>query len=282
MASSVAGRFGGNTEQTASGSSFYMAMRILPRRQREAMFAIYAFFRAIDDIADEGDGSAAHRRAALDQWRIDIADLYANRAAVHLRALEEAVSTFDLRKEDFLAAIDGVEMDITGVIYAPELDLLDLYCDRVASAVGRLSVRIFGLPERDGIELAHHLGRALQLTNILRDLDEDAAMGRLYLPRELLDSAGVPLGRPADVVADFGIEDVCRDLARMAHRHYREADRIMRRQPRSTVVAPRLMRHVYGRILEKMESTGWAWPRARVRIGKAQLVWITLKGGLVG
>jgi squalene synthase HpnD len=269
------------TERTASGSSFYMAMRILPRPKREAMFAIYAFFRDIDDIADEGNWSAADRRAALDRWRANLDDLYDRRSTPHFLALATAIRSFNLRKDDFLAAIDGVEMDVNDAVYAPEFALLDVYCDRVASAVGRLSVRIFGLPESDGIALAHHLGRALQLTNILRDLDEDAAMGRLYLPRELLASAGIPLGRPSEVVAHGRIDEVCRDLAYRARRHYDAADRIMSRQPRSTVVAPQLMRRVYGRVLEKMEAIGWAWPRVRVRLGKAQLAWLALRGGLV-
>jgi phytoene synthase len=172
-------------------------------------------------------------------------------------------------------------MDVDGAVVAPDLALLDLYCDRVASAVGRLSVRIFGLPETDGIALAHHLGRALQLTNILRDIDEDAAMGRLYLPREFLVSAGIPLGRPADVVGHAQIDKACRSLAERARGHYDDADRIMRRQPRSTVIAPQLMRSVYGRILDKMEAAGWACPRERVRLGKAHIVWLALKTELV-
>jgi phytoene synthase len=278
---SVGDGLGTNAAQPAAGSSFYMAMRLLPRAEREAMFAIYAFFRTIDDIADEGEWSQGYRRAALNRWRVDIADLYAGRVSDQLLGLTAAVRTFDLQKEDFLAAIDGVEMDVVGGMYPPDLATLDLYCDRVASAVGRLSVRIFGLKEQEGIGLARHLGRALQLTNILRDLDEDAEMGRLYLPRELLLSAGITLDRPSVVVADPAIGGVCRRLAQLARQHYDEADRIMIRQPRGKIRAPRLMRRVYGRILEKMEAVGWEWPRERVRLGKAQLVWIALKDGLV-
>ena len=114
-----------------------------------------------------------------------------------LRGLGEAVHAFGLRREDFCAVIDGMEMDVETDIRAPDLATLDLYCDRVASAVGRLSARAFGMPEAEGISLAHHLGRALQLTNILRDLDEDAAIGRLYLPREDLCAAGIAARRAA-------------------------------------------------------------------------------------
>ena len=145
-------------------------MRILPREQRQAMFEIYAFCRAVDDIADD-PGPREGRLAALETWRSDIAALYAGAAPARLVGLARAVRDFDLQREDFLAIIDGMEMDVRADIRAPDHATLDLYCDRVACAVGRLSVRVFGMPREAGLALAHHLGRALQLTNILRDLD---------------------------------------------------------------------------------------------------------------
>ena len=169
-------------EKKASGSSFYTAMRIMPKAEREAMYAIYAFCRAVDDIADDGRGTRAERRTALDAWRTDIEALYADRPAGAAEFLAKAVRRYGLRKADFLTVIDGMAMDVAEDIVAPNLATLDLYCERVASAVGRLSIKVFGMDEEPGFQLAHHLGRALQLTNILRDLDEDAAIGRLYLP----------------------------------------------------------------------------------------------------
>jgi phytoene synthase len=162
----------------AAGSSFYMAMRILPREQREAMYAIYAFCRAVDDIAD-GDAPNAVRYAALERWRAEIDRLAEGRPLTLGAALAAPARRFGLRREDFHAVIDGMAMDAEADIRAPDWTTLDLYCDRVASAVGRLSVRVFGLDAETGDRLAHHLGRALQLTNILRDLDEDAGRGRL-------------------------------------------------------------------------------------------------------
>src|SRR5437762_1588825 len=123
--------------------------------------------------------------------RKDYLDAWAARPAPELRALAQSVRDFSLRKEDFLAVIDGMAMDAAEDIRAPDWATLDLYCDRVASAVGRLSVRVFGMGEQDGVALAHYLGRALQLTNILRDVDEDAEIGRLYLPQEELRKAGI-------------------------------------------------------------------------------------------
>ena len=120
-------------------------------------------------------------------WRADLDALYAGDSRRRqVRFLAPAVAQYGLRKEDFLTILDGMDMDVAEDIVAPDLATLDLYCDRVASAVGRLSIKVFGMEEGPGFELAHHLGRALQLTNILRDIDEDAAIGRLYLPREYL------------------------------------------------------------------------------------------------
>ncbi|MBV9559643.1 MAG: squalene/phytoene synthase family protein, partial [Bradyrhizobium sp.] len=152
-----------NYGTTASGSSFYAAMRILPAEQRDAMFLIYNFCRQVDDIADS-DGPREQRLAELQQWRDDIDALYRGSPPPRLRDYVAAVKKFDLQREDFIAVVDGMEMDVPQDIRAPDFATLDLYCDRVASAVGRLSVRVFGMPKDDGIQLAHHLGRALQLT----------------------------------------------------------------------------------------------------------------------
>ena len=153
------------------------------------------------------------------------------RPAPRLAGLARAVREFGLRREDFHAVIDGMEMDVVADIRAPDDATLDLYCDRVASAVGRLSVRVFGMEEGDGIALAHHLGRALQLTNILRDLDEDAALGRLYLPAEALRAAGITTTDPAAVLASPALGQVCATLVERARRHFAEADNDHGAQP---------------------------------------------------
>jgi phytoene synthase len=261
-----------------SRSSFYLAMRLMPEARREAMFAIYAFNRAVDDIADEGDLTPAERIARLDTWREAIDGIYSG--AHGLAKLAAAVSQFHLRREDFLAVIDGVAMDATGASFAPDLATLDVYCDRVASAVGRLSIRIFGMDEQPGFKLAHHLGRALQFTNILRDLSEDAAMGRLYLPREILADSGIHSCNPDAVLAHRNIDLACRTFAQLAYSHYREADAVLRSGARGSLNAPRLMSAVYHRLLIKMEKTGWDAPQRRVHIGRGPLLLIALRQGL--
>lgn len=265
---------------SASGSSFYAAMRILPRAQREAMFQIYSFCRIVDDIADS-DGPREGRSAALAQWRRDIDALCDGHPPEHLKSYVPSVRTFGLRREDFLAVIDGMEMDVLGDIRAPDAATLDLYCDRVASAVGRLSVRVFGLPENDGTLLAYHLGRALQLTNILRDIDEDATIGRLYLPREALLAAGITSDDPDVVARDPAMPKVCAPLLAQAREHFEKSDEIMARNSRRVVRAPRIMSKYYHAILDRLVARGFAPPRAPVSLSKAAKLMILARYAVI-
>lgn len=265
-----------NAQGVASGSSFYAAMRILPREQREAMFQIYSFCRQVDDIADS-DGPRPERLAALDQWRRDIDALYAGKPPARVKDYASSVKQFGLRREDFIAIIDGMEMDVPADIRAPDARTLDLYCDRVASAVGRLSVRVFGLGEEDGILLAHHLGRALQLTNILRDIDEDAGIGRLYLPRENLNAAGIMSNDPLTVASDPRLPRACEDILRQARDHFAKSNDIMARNPRRVVRAPKIMSEYYHAILEKLVERGFALPRKPVKLSKAAKIFILIR-----
>ncbi len=255
-------------------------MRILPRQKRQAMYEVYAFCRHVDDIADDG-GARELRHAGLDGWRRDIDALYRGELPREsLRDLAESIRAFHLRSEDFHAIIDGMDMDVAEDIRAPDWAKLELYCDRVASAVGRLSVRIFGTPpaERDG--LAHHLGKALQLTNILRDIDEDAEIGRLYLPREALVAAGITSTEPLVVAADPRLPDACVPVVARAREHFAAARAIMRRCPRTTVRAARVMDEAYGEIFERTVAQGFAPPRARLKVSKARFLLSLLRHGL--
>src|ERR1700709_1159787 len=227
--------------QKASNSSFYSAMRLTPREQREAMFAIYGFCRIVDDIADDGIGTRPERNAELVKWRVDLDELYDGRPPARTEFLVPHIARYGLRRDDFLPVIAGMDMDVAEDIVAPDAKTLDLYCERVASAVGRLSIKVFGMEEGPGFQLAHHLGRALQLTNILRDIDEDAAIGRLYLPREYLFAAGFKSLDPRMVVSDPRVDGVCRAVAALAHDHYNKAGAILAKKPKGRIATPRLM-----------------------------------------
>jgi len=277
----VAAEAQNSAAQRASGSSFYTAMRLMPKAQREAMYEVYSFCRRVDDIADDG-GPRDTRLDQLRLWRSDIDALYKGSVVSRAKSLAAPVKTFGLKREDFQAVIDGMEMDVVADIRAPDRQTLDLYCDRVACAVGRLSVRVFGMERDAGLALAHHLGRALQLTNILRDLDEDAAIGRLYLPRELLTQAGIGIDDPIAAIGDPRVDRTCRALAATALDHFAAADRLLRSRPRGRLLAPRLMAAVYRALLQDMLAAGWAPPRRRARISKPRLLYLVARAGLFG
>ena len=269
-----------SSSQRASGSSFYTAMRVLPAGQRDAMYEIYSFCRRVDDIADS-PGPREPRVAELEQWRADIEALYRGTTTARTAGLAQPVREFGIDKADFLAVVAGMEMDTAGDIRAPDAATLDLYCDRVASAVGRLSVRIFGMERDAGRALAHHLGRALQLTNILRDLDEDAAIGRLYLPQEALRAAGITSSDPSVVLQHPALGKACDAIVAQARGHFAAAEEIMAVAPRRTVRAPKIMGSVYHAILERLVARGWAPPRPPVRTPRARVLWAILRHAFI-
>ncbi len=264
----------------AAGSSFYTAMRLLPKERREAMYAVYAFCRSVDDVADDG-GPRDLRAAELDSWRADIDALYAGHPTPRVRPLVEPVRRFGLKRDDFIAVIDGMAMDAAEDIVAPSEATLDLYCDRVASAVGRLSVRIFGMPEEAGIRLAWHQGRALQLTNILRDIDEDAERGRLYLPMEKFHKIGLMNPTPETALAHPRLGEVCEAVATEAQEHYRQTWAIIEKSSRQATKAARLMAAAYKLYLDAVVRRGWTAPRARVKPNKLSLLLVALRHGIV-
>jgi phytoene synthase len=264
----------------AAGTSFYWAMRLLPAPRRDAMYAIYAFCREVDDIAD--DWPPAERAAGLAAWRREIDALYAGRPQHPVgRALHEPVARFALRREDFEAVIDGMEMDAASDIRAPDLATLDLYCARVAAAVGHLSVHAFGDPSPAAHRVADALGRALQLTNILRDLDEDAGRGRLYLPREVLDRHGIRDVEPRAVLRHPALPAACRDVAALAGRHFADAAAAMAHCSRRAMRPAAVMGAFYRATLDELLRAGWRDPTRRVGLSKGRKLWLVLRHGFV-
>jgi squalene synthase HpnD len=266
----------------AAGTSFYWAMRLLPEDRRNGMYAVYAFCREVDDIADDLAGPPAAKLAALAEWHAEIDALYAGRPRLLVaRALREPVSRYALRRSDFHAVIDGMEMDAATDIRAPELATLDLYCGRVASAVGHLSVHVFGDSGPDAHAVADALGRALQLTNILRDLDEDAQRGRLYLPREILHRHGIRGSDPVAVLRHPALPAACRDLAAIAEGHFAAAAAAMARCSRRAMRPAAVMAAFYRAMLDAMLRAEWRDPARRISLSKAQKLWLVLRHGLL-
>lgn len=265
----------------AAGTSFYWAMRLLPRDRRNGMYAIYAFCREVDDIAD-GERPVEHKLASLAGWCEEIEALY-DGCPRHLlaRALARPVRAYKLRREDFLAILAGMEMDARANIRAPDLATLDLYCARVASAVGHLSVHIFGDSGNSAHTVAESLGRALQLTNILRDIAEDAARQRLYLPREILDRHGIRDAEPAAVLRHPALPAVCRDVAAIAESHFREAARAMEQCSRRAMRPAAVMAALYRATLSALQRSGWRNPTERVSVSTLLKLWLVLRHGLL-
>ena len=173
-----------------SGSSFTVSFIFLPKTQREAMTALYAFCREVDDVVDECSDYAV-AQTKLNWWKSEVTNLYANTPQHPVtKALQPFINQFNLAQEHFLEIIDGMEMDLKFNRYE-DFKQLQLYCYRVASVVGLLSASIFGFKNRKTLKYAHDLGMAFQLTNIIRDVGEDARRGRIYLPLDELKKAKV-------------------------------------------------------------------------------------------
>jgi presqualene diphosphate synthase len=262
-----------------AGTSFYWAMRRLPEVKRRAMFGIYAFCREVDDIAD-GTAAAPEKMAALGRWRGEIERLYGDHPRDPVtRALKQAVDDFGLRKEDFRAIIDGMEMDARESLRIADMDELNLYCDRVACAVGRLSVRVFGISDDIGMELASSLGQALQLTNILRDITEDAERDRLYIPADLLGAHDIAAGDIRVVLNHPRFPQVCDTLAAVARRRFDQAEAGILQCDADKIRPAVMMMEVYRRILDKLAHRGWLKLNLPVAISKPGKLWIALRYG---
>ncbi len=264
------------TRVANSKTSFAAGMAVLPAPRRDAMHALYAFCRVVDDIADDLP-TFAERTAGLALWRIRITQLFQQGFASDpvTTALLPAIKQFNLIEEDFQTIIDGMAMDAGEPIVAPDRATLDLYCDRVASAVGRISVRIFGDASPSAMQVAYHLGRALQLTNILRDLHEDGQRGRLYLPRELLEQQGLPLSITA--LQHPKLAALCRVLATQAADHFVAATTAMQDCDRAAMLPARLMGGYYAAILRRLIAKDWQDITQRVRLPLWQKLWVMLR-----
>ncbi len=251
-----------------SATSFYHGMRILAADRRVAMYGIYAFCRKVDDIADDDDVPLPEKRERLEAWRQRVRALFAGNAIDPItRVLRASAAEYHLREADFIAIIDGMEMDAGEPIFAPPMQILDLYCDRVASAVGRLSVCVFGDNSAAAQNVAYYLGRALQLTNILRDVREDAQRGRLYLPYEYLVTEYVPMSLPEALTSPY-LPQVCAKLANLADSYFNQADAAMRLCSRRAMRPAKLMAASYRPLLGILRAGNFNYSEQRVSLPK--------------
>lgn len=264
-----------------SGSSFYWALKLLPAAKREAMFRVYAFCREVDDIAD-GEDAPHTKLARLAEYRSAVDAVFAGGDAViaSVQSLKPVIADFAIAKADLLAVIDGMEADAQDAVRIPDEAAFDRYLDQVACAVGRLSDRVFGLDGPAAEKLAYHLGRALQITNILRDLREDAERDRLYLPADLLARHRITTDVPAEVLCHANLADALDELAEQAQGCYRRADEALTHLDRGRTRPARVMQAVYREVLNRLCARGLAQVDQPVRLSKLAKLWIALRHGV--
>lgn len=238
-----------------SASNLALAFILLPKPRRDGMVALYAFCRAVDDVADEDSVSVAERRAGLAAWRADV-KLACSGGVPQFpvnRELQPFIQKFGLRFELFDELIRGCEMDLETTRYETAADL-ELYCYRVASVVGLLSIEIFGYTNPKCRDYAIALGQALQLTNILRDVQNDAARGRIYLP--LADMRKFALTEAEMLRGEYSVRyaSLAAVVAERAQNYYQLARRTLPAEDRRAMVAAELMGSVYWRLFQKLEQ----------------------------
>ncbi len=265
-----------------SASNLALAFVLLPKPKREAMAGLYAFCREVDDVADEDAVPTETRRIRLADWRADIrlACTGGNPQFPVNQELQPVIRQYGLRFELFDELIQGCEMDLDTLRY-DTYEQLELYCHRVASVVGLLSIEIFGYHNSACQDYARHLGKALQLTNILRDVRADAERGRIYLPQTELVRFGVP---PEEILRHQYSERylaLAQSVAQRARHFYQLARRTLPAEDQRAMVAAELMGSVYWQLLLKLEQERFqVFGPERVRLSKARKVWLILRSML--
>ena len=256
-----------------SGSSFYYSFLFLPEKQRQAIIALYAFCREVDDTVDEiSDADVARKK--LEWWRFEISQTFKGEASHPVgKALQTAIKNFDLHEEYFMEIIDGMEMDLDQFSYQ-QFKHLALYCHRAASVVGLLSVEIFGYQDRNTLKYAENLGMALQLTNIIRDVREDAERGRIYLPQEDLQKFNV---KTDDLLALKSSDELtaCLKFETDRARHYYQL--AMDALPDNDRYSQRtglIMAAIYEATLDEIEHDGFNVMQHRVSLTPLRKLWI--------
>lgn len=239
-----------------SASNLALAFVLLPKARREAMAALYAFCREVDDVADEESVPSETRRAALAAWREDVRRACENGSPQFPvnRELQPIIAEYHLPFKNFDELIRGVEMDLEVKRYNT-YEELEQYCFRVASVVGLLSIEIFGYTDAACRDYAVHLGKALQLTNILRDVQTDAERGRIYLPLKELETFGVTQEEILRGEWSERFEKLAESVAQRARKFYALARETLPARDRRSMVAAELMGTVYWRLLRKLERS---------------------------
>lgn len=260
----------------ASGSSFYYSFFFLPRAKREAITAFYAFCREVDDVVDECREPAV-ARAKLDWWRSELDRLYDGQPNHPVsRALAPAIAAFPIAREQLEEIIDGMAMDLDQTRYA-DFKALRLYCHRVAGVVGEVAAGIFGATEHATMKYAAHMGLAFQLTNILRDVGEDARRGRIYLPQDELARFGVTESDLLRAHEGAGFRDLMTFQYQRAVATYDQAFALLPAADRKAQRPGLIMAAIYRTVLEEIRLAGYPVLRSRVSLPALRKLWLAVR-----
>ncbi len=265
----------------ASGSSFYYAFLFLPAERRRAITALYAFCREVDDVVDETSETQV-AAAKLGWWRAEVANLYAgNPQHPVTKALSPFIEKFSLSKENLGDIIDGMEMDLTQTRYL-DWPGLERYCYRVASVVGLLAAAIFGYRDPRTLDYARNLGTAFQLTNIIRDVGEDARKNRIYLPMADLKQFGVPAADILNARQTPEFEKLLKFETERAQGYYEKAFSALPDADRKAQRPGLIMAAIYRTLLDEIERDGWRVLTQRTSLTPVRKLWIAWRTWVSG
>ena len=265
--------------KNGSGRTVFWGMQFLPKAKREALYTLLAFVRHLEDVV-ESPVALAEKQEILSMWREEMDNIFERRVpATDIgRRIYKNCMRFKLPKAEFLNLVDSISANIDNPLKAPTLKQLSGYCRGVGGMTGSLSLRVFGCTDEQTIrELSTSLGLAVQITNILLNVKEDAQNGRLYIPQELLEKAGISATDPKSVVVDKNLAAARRELARIAAENYRKVYEILKKQEKTTARPIRLITDLYRKYFDIMEKRGWEIISPKPRVSKWCKLRILLK-----
>lgn len=252
---------------------------MLPKAKREAMYTIYAFCRHIDDIVD-GDAEMSEKQELIKAWREELDNIYDKKVpATEIgRRIYKNCMRFKLPKEEFMRLIDSISMDVPQPLQAPSLDQFMKYCRGVAGVPGSLSLRIFGCKDEKIIEdLSTTLGNALQITNILRDVKEDALSNRLYIPKEFLQKAKISSHDPKAVIVDKNLSVAREELAKLAANDFIKAQELIQKLDKETARPVKMIASIYKKYFDIMQNRGWEIISPKPQISKIKKLTLAMR-----
>lgn len=242
-----------------SGTSFFLGMSVLPSKERRAIYTLYAFCRHIDDIVD-GNDSLSHKIELIEAWRKEIDNIYDKKVPASCigRSIYKNCMRFNIPKTDLTSLVSSISMDLPKPIQAPDLNEFYRYCQGVACAPGSMSLRILGCKDETLIkDLSTSLGVAMQVTNVLRDVREDALSDRLYIPKEFLQKAGIETSDPKEVIVNKNLSVAREELAKIAVKSYEKAFELIGKLDKKMSRSIKALAYVYKRYFDIMQNRGW-------------------------